>query len=207
MASRTSPKPGVTQRVPLSELSLYHRNPRRGDVKVIKSSLAANGQYKPIVANIGTHTGRAGEVLAGNHTLMAARDLAEDPETGKAWATILVHWVDVDDDRAARIVVADNRTSEVGGFDHEELWALVEDFGSDLDGTGYGVDDLEELAKLAGAMDDEGAPGSGDLLDPPGEDKYDQQFAVTVICDDEAEQQEVFERLRDEGLNVKVVTV
>ena len=131
-----------------SELSTYHRNPRRGDVSVIAASLQAHGQYKPIVVNRGTYTGRANEVLAGNHTLMAVRDLAEKHPDDKRWQEVLVHWVDVDDDRAARIVLVDNRASEVGGYDTSELVALLDTLGADLTGTGFTEDDLASLAHV-----------------------------------------------------------
>ena len=56
--------------VPIDSLTPYQDNPRRGDLEAIKESLAANSQYRPIVASR-----RTGEVLAGNHTLRAAEQL------------------------------------------------------------------------------------------------------------------------------------
>jgi ParB-like chromosome segregation protein Spo0J len=126
----------AVERVPVAELRTYHRNPRIGDVDAIRRSLTVNGQYRPIVANRGTHTGRPSEVLAGNHTLMAARDAG--------WADIAVCWVDVDGDQAARIVAADNRTADLGAYDEEILAALLGEL-PDLEGTGYTDDDLAKL--------------------------------------------------------------
>lgn len=37
--------------------------------------------------------------------------------------------------------------------------------------------------------------------------KYKEQYAVIVICKDEAEQQNVYERLHAEGYSLKVVAV
>ena len=145
MPSTTStPKVGTTTAVAPSTLSTFHRNARRGDVDAIAASLKAHGQYKPITVNIGTHTGRPNEVLAGNHTLIAFRNLADDP----AFDKVLVHWVDVDDDMCSRIVLADNRTSELGGFDTAELAALLQDVGADLTGLGYTALDLDDLNAL-----------------------------------------------------------
>jgi hypothetical protein len=62
-----------------------------------------------------------------------------------------------------------------------------------------GVIPPEELAALAG-----GGTAGGELEDIP-DGNYVQQFGVTVICEDEAHQQEVFERLQAEGLDVRVV--
>lgn len=127
-----------------ADLALFHKNPRVGDVDAITGSLRANGQYKPLVVNRGTHTGRSMEVIAGNHTLKAIRGLAETYPDDDRWQSVDCWVIDVDDDRAARIVAADNRTSELGGFDVDLLTDLLEDM-TDLEGTGYTDDDLVEL--------------------------------------------------------------
>ncbi|AEJ95676.1 ParB-like partition protein [Mycobacterium phage Zemanar] len=136
---------GKTTSVPPSALNLFHKNPRRGDVSAIMSSLRRHTQYKPITANVGTHTGRAAEVLAGNHTLMAFRELAAAEPNDKRWQKMLVHWVDVDDDMAERIVVADNQTGRLGGFDDAELAELVAGFDGDTEGLGFTDADLDDL--------------------------------------------------------------
>ena len=118
------------------ELVRYHKNARRGDVEAIARSLETNGQYRRIVVNLGTHTGRPLEVLAGNHTLDAARHLG--------WSSIAAEVVDVDDKQAARIVAADNRTADLGNYDNDALIELLREAG-DLDGTGYDTDALEAL--------------------------------------------------------------
>jgi ParB-like chromosome segregation protein Spo0J len=95
-----------------SELRLYPGNPRRGDLEAIKDSLRRHGQYRPIVANRGT-----GEVLAGNHLLLAARELG--------FEQLAVAFVDVDHEQAKRIVAVDNRTSDLASYDEESLAALL----------------------------------------------------------------------------------
>lgn len=120
----------------VDELAFYFRNPRRGDVSAIAASLEARGQYKPIVVNVGSLTGRPLEVLAGNHTLQAARSLG--------WSTIQATTVDVDDAGAAQIVAADNRIADLGTYDDAELAFVLEAAGS-LEGTGYVQDDLDAL--------------------------------------------------------------
>lgn len=142
MASLT----GKTTAVAPSTLNVFHRNPRHGDTAAIAASLKAHGQYKPITVNIGTSTGRPHEVLAGNHTLMAFRDLAERDAFDDRWAKILVHWVDVDDDMCNRIVIADNRTSELGYTDNDTLHELLASFeGTDLSGLGFTTEDITAL--------------------------------------------------------------
>lgn len=153
---------GELRRVPLEQLNPVEGNPRRGRVDVIAESLRVNGQYRPIVVNAGSLTGRPNEVLAGNHTLLAAKSLG--------WAELDVWLVDVDAAAAKRIVAADNRTAEVGTFDQEALLELLESL-DDLDGTGYTPTDLQTLEELlAGPPDLDEL--HGDVGDPLEEDNH-----------------------------------
>ena len=147
------------------ELRPYHRNPRLGDVEAIARSLEVNGQYRPIVVNLGRHTGRPLEVLAGNHTLAAARHLG--------WDRIAATTVDVDDHQAARIVAADNRTADLGHYDDAVLLELLQEL-PDLAGTGYTDDDLSDMLDLA-----EGPPTLEQLADEYG-DPRDDDGNVTI---------------------------
>lgn len=126
----------AVEQIPVADLRTYTGNPRSGHVEAIAASLRTNGQYRPLVVNKGTHTGKPNEVLAGNHTLMAARDLG--------WPTVAVTFLDVDEDQARRILLADNRTSQLGTFDNAALAELLQD-APDLEGTGYSQEDLGRL--------------------------------------------------------------
>lgn len=121
---------------PVKSLRPYYKNPRQGNVEAIAQSLDVNGQYRPIIVNRGTKTQRANEVLAGNHTLAAAKHLG--------WAEIGVVWVDLDEDEATRVVLADNRTADLGTYDDQMLTELLTAAPS-LAGTGYDSDDLLRL--------------------------------------------------------------
>lgn len=171
-----------------AELALFHKNPRIGDVDAIAASLRANGQYKPVVVNRGTHTGRKMEVLAGNHTVKAFRQLAEDYPSDDRWQTVDAWVIDVDDDRAGRIVAADNRTSDLGGFDDDTLLSLLSDL-SDLEGTGYVQDDLDDLSAALEELDreealaDAGPASGGDDAD----DDLDDGMIRSHPLDDTAE--------------------
>lgn len=124
------------QRVNVDNLYTFEKNPRRGNIAKIADSLRVRGQYRPIVVNRGTHTGRDMEVLAGNHTLLAARSLG--------WSHIDCGIVDVDEQTARQIVLADNRLSDLGGYDDETLAELLDSL-DDFTGTGYSSDDLDAL--------------------------------------------------------------
>ncbi len=103
---------------------------------VITHTIGRHGQYRAVVVNEGTLTGRPWEVLAGNHTLMAARSLD--------WERIDAAIVDVSDEDAAAIVLADNRLADLGGYDSTDLHALLSGLDS-FDGTGYTTTDLAAL--------------------------------------------------------------
>jgi DNA modification methylase len=124
------------ERLPVDGLHTFGGNPRKGAVDQIAKSLEKHGQYRPIVVNRGSSTGRPLEVLAGNHTLLAARSLE--------WAHIDAAVVDVDDSTAKSIVASDNRLADLGGYDEAALFELLDSL-DDLVGTGYGISDLEKM--------------------------------------------------------------
>lgn len=117
--------------VPVGELRPYAANPRNGDTEALRASLEAHGQYRPVVVRKGT-----GEILAGNHTYAAAVELG--------WDRIAATFVDVDEDEAKRIVLVDNRTSDLAGYDDGALVALLQSL-PDTAGTGFAAGDLERL--------------------------------------------------------------
>lgn len=142
------------------EVKQFHRNPRKGNLSLIKDSLEASGQYRPIVVNKGTHTGRENEVLVGNHTARAILELGRENPNDTRWASITAYVIDVDDEAANRIVLADNKTSDNATYDQETLLGLLESVDHDLDGTGYDYDELDEL--MDAATPTETAAGTGD---------------------------------------------
>lgn len=119
-------------------LTPHPENPRVGDVDAIAESINVHGFYGAVVAQRST-----GHVIAGNHRLLAARKqgLPELP----------VAWVDVSDEEARRILLADNRTSDLGDYDNEQLVQLLTDLlentEAKLAGTGYDEADLAALSE------------------------------------------------------------
>ena len=135
--------------VPLSELHPYPANPRRGNVELIRQSVRAHGQYRALVVNR-----RSMEVLAGNHLLQAME--------AEGFAEALVHLVDVDDQEAARIVLVDNRASDLGIYDDSLLAELLQGL-PDLEGTGYDERALTRLLDSIAAK----APEDPDAIAEP----------------------------------------
>lgn len=140
--------------VPLDTLTPFPGNPRVGNRDLIKRSLETHGQYRPLVVQQGTDY-----ILAGNNTFYAAQDLG--------WDSIAVHRLDVDDERAKKIVAVDNRANDVATYDDRLLAEFLADL-PDLDGTGYDPGDLDALISsieppdLDDLADQVGAPKSDD---------------------------------------------
>jgi hypothetical protein len=126
----------TTNNRPVSELKPHPDNPRIGNVDVIADSFKKNGQYAPIVAL------PDGTVIAGSHRLAAAKQLG--------WKEMLVTTVNADEETAKRILLADNRTSDLGFYDNDSLQGLLASLAeeSSLDGTGWDLDALDDLNAL-----------------------------------------------------------
>lgn len=124
----------TTVDLPLDALVPHPDNPHSGDVEAVAESLRANGQYRPVVVR--PHGDAWFQILAGHTTTDAARTLG--------WTTIQATVVDADDDTAQRILLADNRTADLGRTDEGLLGELLR-ARDDLTGTGFTPMDLDDL--------------------------------------------------------------
>lgn len=144
--------------VPVDRLYIHPSNPRQGDVGAVCASIEAHGFFGALVVQRSSSY-----VLAGNHRLKAARQLGME--------AVPVMWVDVDDETAKRILLADNRTSDLGTYDNDQLAQLLQELATTpggLDGVGYDGDDLDNLLQELGLSD--GAGSGAAVRDPePGE--------------------------------------
>jgi hypothetical protein len=123
------------EQVAIDLLKHHPRNANHGDVDAIKKSLAVNGWYGSVVANLSTK-----HILAGNHRVMAAKALG--------WETVPVQWVDVTPEEELRILVVDNRTTRIGQDDTTKITDILAELANTpigLDGTGYSAGDLDAL--------------------------------------------------------------
>ena len=143
--------------VQITNLIPYPANPREGDIGAIIESLEANGQYRPIVANK-----RTGHILTGNHTYQAAKALG--------WFEIAVSWVDVDEDQELKIVLIDNRTSDLATYDTVELKTHLVNSAGQFKGTGFQAEDVSEI--LSGGQSKPGNQPIGRTTCKVGEYKF-----------------------------------
>ena len=126
---------GNNETVPIDSLKPHPRNPREGDIGAIHESINNNGFYGSVLAQRST-----GFILAGNHRWQAMLQAGAKE--------IPVTWIDVDDDHALRILLADNRTNDVASYNEHELAQLLETLINDtgtLAGTGFDGDELDVL--------------------------------------------------------------
>lgn len=134
--------------VPIANLTLLDKNPRKGNVNAVKISYQTFGQLKPVVARRQKATKDGfptGVVIAGNHQLKAALELG--------WPTIAVVWTDMDAKTAKAFSLADNRTSDLGSYDKHVLLELLNDLANEgelLTATGYDEKAIKMLIAATG---------------------------------------------------------
>lgn len=127
--------------VDIDSVQQHPENYNNGAVEDIAVSIETNGMFRPLEVQRST-----GYILAGNHTWEACKTLGAD--------VIPVVYLDVDDHRARRIMLADNRLASLAMPDRAAEVALLEqikehDSEIGLQGLGYTEHDLEVLRHLA----------------------------------------------------------
>jgi ParB-like chromosome segregation protein Spo0J len=192
--------------VPVSTLLLHPENPREGDVGAISGSIETLGFFGATICQTSTRY-----ILAGKHRYLAAlQNGAEE---------IPVLWLDVPDDVARRVMLADNRMSDLASYNEPmlaEILQAVAAASGTLDGTGYTEEDLNELLQQAN-YNGEPPASRGDQAQPPAEappsqrepgqqqsSSQDPQYAVVVICGSQVEQEALCSRLMAEGFNCRI---
>jgi len=169
--------------VSIDSVRPHPRNPRASDTGIIRESIDVNGWYGALVVQEST-----GFILAGSHRHKAALQ--------QGATTIPVIRVSVNDDEALRIMLADNRTSDLADYDEELLTQLLAELSMEslgLQGTGFDENSLDNmLDDLSGVEAGEAAPDQTDeLVD---------KFEIVVSCPSEEEQRKLLDRLMAEGL-------
>ena len=110
--------------IDIDAIKEHPANPRKGDDRAVGESIARNGFFGAVLVQKST-----GYVIAGNTRF---RVMSEE-----GMATIPGFWVDCDDEVATRIMLADNRTSDLAFYDDSTLFQLLQALDGDFRGTGY----------------------------------------------------------------------
>ncbi|MBF8194518.1 ParB N-terminal domain-containing protein [Nonomuraea sp. K274] len=160
--------------VRVDELEPHPDNPHQGDVDLIAESIRRHGFYGSVIVQKSQS-----RIIAGEHRWLGARKakLKHVP------AVVL----DVDDETALRILLADNRMAEHGSYDDAKLAELLSGL-PDLDGTGWRDEDLADLLDGLGddieiVQDEPATPRPAPAPDPVGGDLDDDE-------DDQADEDE-----------------
>ena len=145
------PAPALTTtRVPLDTLERWPGNARRGIVSGIKESMRVNGVFQPLIVQKSTN-----RIIAGNHRFDALTELHEEqPDVWDGHADVV--YLDVNDARALKMNLADNKTSDDASWDDRALLNQLDAMlaqGEDLLGSGFALDELDDLRAL---LTDEG---------------------------------------------------
>lgn len=139
--------------VALSELHRHPRNPKAHDLGAIHTSVNRFGYVSPVMVDE-----RTGYLVAGHGRLdtlaQMQREGKEPPARiearGGDWYVPVVRGVTFNSDSEVEAyLVADNRLTELGGWDEPELAALLQSLADEdvklLEATGYDADDLQAL--------------------------------------------------------------
>lgn len=151
-------------------------------IEQIKQSIEEFGMNDPIAV------WKNNEIIEGHGRLIACTELGIDKVPVIRLDTL------TDEQRKAYMLVHNKLTMNTG-FDFDILGEELESLAN-IDMSAYGFEELEqELEEQGGATSAEPSYN------------YHEQYGVIVICQDEAEQEEVYNRLTGEGLTCKVVAV
>jgi ParB-like nuclease family protein len=122
--------------VSLDSIQPHPDNPRQSDMEAIKESVMTLGFYGAVVCQRSTRY-----VIAGSHRWLVLKE--------SGGTKVDVYWLDVDDELAKRIMLADNRTSDKNlGYDQTKLAQLLRNLATTqqtLFGTGWTLGEMDDL--------------------------------------------------------------
>ena len=190
----------------LGELPEAPRNPKLHAIEDIKASMRRFGFVAVPAINEAT-----GRLVAGHgrkEALLAMQAAGETPPArirvkNKQWLVPVLRGVAfATDAEAEAYLLADNRLTEIGGWDEEVLAKLITELNGvvgGLQGVGYSAKEVEAL--LASVNDGAGV-GVG-ASDQSAELR--ENFQIVVTCVDELHQSTLLERFTEEGLKCRAL--
>ncbi len=170
----------------MSSVRPHPENPREGDIGDIFESIKENGFWGHIVCQRST-----GFILIGNHRYLAAMQIG--------MKKIPVVWVEVDDDRARRIMLRDNRSSDKASYNLQRLVETLTDLETTtelkLGATGFEPEDLNDLINDLTRAATRRDPDE----EKPKKQKGEEKLAIVLVCENEDQQAEMFEEITSLG--------
>lgn len=173
--------------IPVDRLIPHPANFNRGDLDIISESVQFNGFFGAVTVRNHPTEFASWEILAGEHRWRAA--VAE----GAPEVPCII--VDADDHvLAARILAVDNESAKRSSYDPVKLTDLLGFIGS-TEGTAFDLAALEDFEEERAAAE------------PVEPEKHEPEYGVIVVCDDEAQQRELYDELKARGLQTRVATI
>ena len=169
--------------LPLEALTPYERNARKheaADVQTIKNSIKEFEMCDPIGI-----WGDKNIIVEGHGRLIALKELGHT----QAPCIRLDH---LTDEQRRAYALAHNKTAELSAWDFDKVEAEISALEIDMEQFGF----------FENKDDSTGATERDDLSD-----KVAEVYEVIVECADEYEQEQVFNKLQEEGLQCRVLTL
>lgn len=181
------------KKIKVNDLIPYANNSRlHSDEQVLQiaSSIKEFGFLNPIIVD-----GDNG-IIAGHGRVMAAKKLGID-ELPCIDASHLT------EAQKKAYIIADNKLALNAEWDSDLLKIEIESLQEDdfkLDLLGFDVDELNGILGFDGIAEEDEEESEQDY-----EDKYKEQYGVIIMCKSAEEQEKVFNKMQQNGYEVKVV--
>ncbi len=207
----------------LDTIAGWPRNPKLHADTEIDESFERFGFVAPAIRDERTQRlvaghGRLERLIAWRDMGKPAPKRIEVRDEDGAWLMPVVCGVAFDNEQEAEAyLLADNQITMLRGWDGPKLQAIVDDLinSAGLLGTGFDEESIRaemqervagvgvgESGAVQGAIGQD-ATGVGEVNIPEG--KYKEQYGVIVVCTDATDQERIYNALKDQGYNCKVV--
>ena len=178
----------IIEHLATASLIPYARNAKKHDasqVAKLAGSIREFGFNNPVLID------KDNGIIAGHGRVMAAQSLGLE-------TVPCIRLGHLTDTQRRAYILADNRLAEIGGgWDEEMLKLELADLAAldvDVAEIGFGAEDLADVQPE-------------EEEDKSDNSNFTEQYAVTVICKDEAHQRKIYDKLTADGLECKVVCV
>lgn len=166
----------------IEDIIPYENNPRKNDnaVDYVANSIKEFGFKVPIIID-------KDNVVVTGHTRLKASEKLGLKEVPVIYAD------DLTDEQIRAFRIADNKVAEFSSWDLDKLDLELEDINLDM--SDFGFEDVEVNVEEE----------TNEVAEPNF--NYKEQYGVIVMCKNEADQENIYNRLSEEGYECKVVSV
>lgn len=171
------------EKLSVDKIKVYPNNAKLHpayQIEQIKKSIQMYGNNDPIAV-----WGKDNVIVEGHGRFIALTELGYDEVE-------VIHLDHLTDEQRRQYMLVHNQTTMNSGWDEDLLQIELEDIGIDMSEFGFDIMEQDDDGDDQTPSDDTGF-------------NYKEQYGVIVMCADEAEQEQVYNRLIGEGYECKVV--